>query len=670
MGDVPFLPTVGAVETNPEQYRSTFSHDSETASAGYYAVDLADHGIRAELTAGRRVGAHRYTFPDTEQANVLIDVGEVLRGRVDRQREKPFDATVRVAGDRTVEGSVTNGWFCPAGKNLDNRYTVYFHAEFDRPFTRFGTWDGVTISDDSRSAGGRDTGAYVTFDARASRRVEVKVGLSYVSVEGARNNLAAETDGRGFDQVRERTRQVWNERLSSINLSGGTEAQRRTFYTALYRTLQYPNLFNDADGRYIGFDDQIHQLDPRETQYANFSGWDSYRTHTQLITALFPDEASDMAASLVRDAEQGGALPRWPVANGYTGVMIGDPAAIIIAASYAYGARDFDAATALNIMIDAATVPRKLDNGYEQREGLADYLELGYVPAEGSPGQGGQQSDSSASLTLEYALADFAIARLAEELGEPETYQTFAKRAKSWLNLFDPNEGLIRPRHRDGSWVTPFNKSQEFGFREGNSAKYTWMIPQDMATLVRAMGGADEVYQQADQFFSRLNCARNGGWMEISNQPSFAVPWVYNHLGQPWKTQTIAQRLGNEFFTDQPDGRPGNDDLGASSAWYVWAALGLYPESPVGPYLSINGPLFPRVDVRLGSGKTLTITGEGAAWDAPYIQSLRVDGKRSTKTWVPTSTLQNGGKLSFELGKAPNRSWGTRPPDAPPSELP
>ncbi|HJQ31305.1 MAG TPA: GH92 family glycosyl hydrolase [Pyrinomonadaceae bacterium] len=664
-GDVPFMPVVGGVKTSPATdpgaYVAKFSHDRERASPGFYEVTL-DSGVRVSLTATTRTGFGVFSFPQGSDATLLVNVSRNATG--------VQEAEWRVEGDRQLSGSVASGGFCGAR----NRYVVYFAAEFERPFSSFGIWEGERVLPGVSPAKGNKTGGFVTFAAAPSNVVRIKVGVSYVSVENARANLRAESAGWDFERARNAARARWNEALSRMEARGGAEGERRVFYTALYHALLHPTTFSDADGSYLGFDERVHRA-PGRTQYTNFSGWDIYRSQIPLVALLFPEEASDMAQSLVNAAEQGGALPLWPVANDESGAMYGDPSTVSIASAYALGARGFDTRAALRVMIRNANDPAAKSRTYAARPGLADYLKYGYVPMEQKGLRG------SPSVALEYETADFALAQFAKAQGDPKTQREMMRRAQWWTRLFDPVNKYIRGRWRDGSWLPgfdfkemlykpelPWRYDSHKSYVEGNAAQYTWMIPHNLRGLFERIGGNEVVIKRLDTFFTEFNAGPDRPYFFIGNEPVFPVPWAYNYAGQPWKTQHITRRVLTELFTDTPGGIPGNDDLGATSSWVVFAAAGLYPSVPGVGGFSLNSPLFPEIDVRMGrTGRVLKIVGEGAAARAPYVQELRLNGAQFESTWLPFDKFERGATLQFKLSDQPNTSWATQPSAAPPS---
>ncbi|HKG14229.1 MAG TPA: GH92 family glycosyl hydrolase [Pyrinomonadaceae bacterium] len=664
-GDVPVVPVVGGVKTSPattpDAYLSKFSHANEKAAPGFYEVAL-DTGVRVRLTVTRRTGHGVFSFPAGADATLLFDLG--------RNGSGVTESGAVIEGDRRLSGSVTSGGFCGAR----NKYRLYFVAEFDRPFKATGTWKDGQVSHGARTVAGARAGAFVSFDTSPKAAVQVRIGLSYVNMQNARLNLRAENPRRSFDEVRARATARWDDALGRLTVRGGTDAERQVFYTALYHTLLSPNVFGDASGQYLGFDEGIHSA-PGHTQYTNFSGWDIYRSESPLLAWLFPEEASDMAQSLVNDALQGGGgLPKWPVANDESGAMYGDPSVPIIVSSWAFGARDFDRRTALRVMTYGATDPAARSKTYEVRPGLADFLKYGYIPMEQKGLRG------SPSVALEYETADFALARFALAHGDRKTHDEMMRRAQWWTRIFDPENRYIRGRWADGSWLPgfdfkamlykpelPWRPESHKSYVEGNATQYTWMVPHNLRGVIDRIGGNEAVVKRLDSFFKEFNAGPDRPYFFIGNEPVFPVPWAYNYVGAPWKTQHITRRVLTELFTPDPGGIPGNDDLGATSSWIVFAAVGLYPIIPGVGGFSINSPLFPEIDVRLKGGRVLRIRGRGASASTPYVRELRLNGRRYESTWLPYESIERGGTLQFTLGPTPNKRWASKPSAAPPS---
>ncbi|HEY1916275.1 MAG TPA: GH92 family glycosyl hydrolase [Streptosporangiaceae bacterium] len=529
-------------------------------------------------------------------------------------------------------------------------------------------------------ATGLGSGAWVTFDTTSRRAVTMKVAISYVSTADARQNLAVEDPGWSTEAVAARTYQQWNQLLDRVKISGGTTKQQAEFYTALYHSLLDPSTFSDVNGDYLGFDGQVHTLPRGQVQYANYSGWDIYRDEVPLLALVAPQQTSQMMSSLLNDESQGGWLPKWPFAASYTGVMNGDAADQVLAEAYAFGARDFDAPAALAAMVKGATVvPTKKELGqgwYDERPQLSQYESLGYV-------KNIQESslspvDNGASETLEYASADFAISELAQALGQTQTQQTFLQRSQNWTNIFNTATGYIEPRAGNGQFPelgpTTYGWSSfgQSGFQEGNAAQYAFSVPQDLGGLVSAMGGDAAAVSRLDTFFQQDQAGPNAPYYWAGNETDLLAPWVYDYAGAPYKTQAEVHHLLDDVYADTPAGEPGNDDLGAMSSWYVWGALGMYPETPGAPVLDLGASIFPVVRLNF-PGHSTTITAPGAS-DQGYINSMSVNGQSWNKDWIPASALVGGGQDGFaptridaDITATPNTHWAAAPADAPPS---
>jgi len=530
------------------------------------------------------------------------------------------------------------------------------------------------------SATGLGSGAWVTFDTAAQRTVTMKIAISYVSQGDAWQNLRAEDPGWSVHAVASRTYAQWDSLLSRIRIGGGTPAERAEFYTALYHALLEPSTFSDVNGDYLGFDAQVHRLPPGQVQYANYSGWDVYRSEVPLLAVVAPQQTGQMMTSLLNDQAQGGWLPKWGFADDYTDVMNGDAADPILAEAYAFGARDFDAQAALAAMVKGATVvpaTAQLGQGwYDERPQLSDYQSLGYAPNT-------QQSslspvDNGASETLEYATADFAIAQLAEALGQTSTYQAFLQRSQNWTNIFNVDTGYIEPRDGSGQFpelgpdVAGLSSFGQSGFQEGNAAQYTWAVPQDLHGLITAIGGDAAVQQRLDTFFQQLNAGPNAPYDWAGNEPSLGTPWVYDYAGAPYKTEQVVHELLTSVYSDTPGGEPGNDDLGAMSSWYVWASLGLYPETPGAPVLVLGAPVFPVARFDVPGRAPVTITAPGASTSS-YVRGVSVGGRPTPDAWLPASLLDGSGQrpggagVTFAMTGTADTSWAAAPADAPPS---
>jgi predicted alpha-1,2-mannosidase len=703
-GDFPFLPTTQPLDASPAaggsalkgQFQPGFSHARESGRPGYYSVRLnpvRGGAIEAELTATTRTGMARFTFPRSPHASVLINAGGSAQ-------PNDFAAVSIDPARREVDGTASSGLFC----GQRPRYRVYIAAVFDRPFAAYGTWEGSravtggTAASDSQAPPANprtsaEAGAYASFDTRRDRVVTARVGVSFVSVDAARANLAAENPGLGFSAVAERAEQRWNSWLGRISVRGGSPRLRDTFYTALYHVGLAPRTFSDVGGAYVGMDGLLHRAEGR-IQYADFSGWDTYRTQIQLLSILAPKRASEMVRSLLADAAESGCLPRWSYANGQSMTMVGDSADPLIASAAAFGATAFDRRAALAAMLRGADAECRSGNGeYLERQGLAPYLARGYVPFDldtnvrnansiyGSP----DDVWGSAASSLEYTVDDFAIAQFAARaLRDRGTYRRFMGRSGNWRKLFNTHSRMIEPRYEDGAFPAHYDNLRGGGFVEGNSTQYSWMVPHDPAGLFGAMGGRAKAAGRLAHFLRKLNAGAGGTHADhalLGNEPTLHTPWLYDWMRQPYRTQAAVRRA-LRLYGPAPAGYPGNDDLGTLSSWYVFSALGLYPAVPGVGLLAIGSPLFEHASVALAHHRRLTISaraqgvrGQGkgrhtvdlSPGQAPYIGALRIDGRRVSQPWTTWCALSHGARLDFELGPRPNRRWGSSAVATPPS---
>jgi predicted alpha-1,2-mannosidase len=643
-GDIPIMPLDGTLTESParepETYGEQYSHSNETADPGYYSVKL-NSGITVQLAAEVHSGLGQITFPaGPNRHTILVDLSRSLNG------SGVTDATVHIAGNK-MTGSTAGGAFC--GKR--NRYRIYFAIETKEAPVSSCTFDALKVNPSSTTQSGWGIGGCLVFPEDVNT-VHIKVGLSYVSEQNALANLKKEISGWSLDDARRRGHKSWSEALNRIIVKGGSDEQQRMFYTALYHSLLTPEVFDDADGDYLGFDGKVRNIQGHH-HYANYSGWDIYRSQVQLVTILFPSTASDIAQSLVDDAQQGGGLPIWPIANDETGAMVGDPSDLILSSIYAFGGREFDVRNALKLMIKGADDPTAHSRLYLERPGLDEYLRKGYVSE--PPG-----SHGSASVTLEYANADFSISRFAEALGDAATAKRFLDRSANWMTLFDSKTGYIRPRNPAGEFVSNFSPERWAGFVEGNSAQYTWMVPFDLNGLMAKLGGPEITRKRLDSYFSQYGKWQAGPYFLPSNEPSFGDPWIYNWAGAPWRTQEVVHKTIRDLFSDKPRGLPGNDDLGATSSWLVFAQLGMYPEIPGVGGVTLNTPTFPDVTIHLGD-HMLHIRAAGSE-KLLYIQKVIIDKEDIDNWWIPWSVLQKTDTLDYILQANPSASSSKKPP--------
>ena len=660
-GDFAFTPIPGPVTNSPANsgnggrtaFAATFSHADEIATPGYYSVCFTN-GIRTELTVTLRSGFGRFTYPAGSSAGLVINAGSGATGT--------RNASIDINPDgREISGWTTQNGFCGSRQTV----TVYFDAVFDQPFATYGVWNGGTLVPNGTNAIGTETGVYLSFTPPAGNTVLARTALSYVSVANARQNLQTENPAdaftsAGFDALAGTASNVWNGYLNKFQITGGTDADRQTFYTMMYHALQAPSVVSDANGQYLGFDNSIHTA-TNFTKYEFFSGWDIYRSECQFITLVDPARASDMAQSLIQDAQDGGAMPRWSVPSGDTGVMMGDPATPIIAGIYAFGGTNFDTAAGLAAMLKAAVDPSVVAaNGVHERDAERDLLNLGYIPAAERGGYG------PVSMTLEYGSADFALSRYALSLGDSTNSLQALQRAQSWRNHFNADSGYLQQRDADSRWSPGFPSYEGRAYVEGSADQYFWMVPFNLRSLAGLIGGPEATCARLDRFFTQLNDGNgNSHYAYMGNEPCSETPWIYSFLGKPYRTSALVRQCMTQLFSTAPTGLPGNDDLGQMASWYVFSALGLYPEIPGDNVLILNGPLFPEAVLHLVGGD-VTITG-GQGDDAPYVQSLTLNGQAVNAPWLRLPEIAGGATLAFTMGATANTNWGADPILAPPS---
>ncbi len=631
MGNFPTMPLAGKLSHSPNDMMSLDpGFTIEESTAGFFKVKAGT--VDCSLTVTPRTGMALYQFPtNTKQGTVVIGSG--LNGTVLK------DAFIKITSDRTCEGSADGGEFCGSPAN----YRVYFVAAFDMPFSEKGVWKDKELLNGKDSVSGPFSGAWFVFNTKKNKTVRYKFAISYVSLENAKANLAAENKDWDFEKIKDNAVAKWNSYLSRIDVKGGTADHTTQFYTHLYHSFVHPNICNDVNGEYMGADNAVHTVS-KGNYYTAFSSWDTYRTQVQLIALLAPEETSDMMNSITTFAQQsGGGYPRWVLANTETGIMQGDPTTLVVANAYAFGAKHFDTKAALKVMRTGAEVPGTKSQQQFTRPYLQQYIDKGYI---------------NASMSLEYASADFAIAQFAKQTANDEAvYNDYLKRSQSWRNLYNPATNWLQSRNENGSW-----KKQDEDWREASYKNYFWMVPHNLSGLITMMGGNDAAEKRLDSFFTKINATYNQEWFAAGNEPDFQTPWIYNWIGNPTKTQALVKRIIKEQYSNRPSGLPGNDDLGAMGAWYVFANVGLFPVVPAVGGFSINSPSFREVNIHLPKG-VLRITGGDE--NKPFIRSLKLNGADYNSTWLPLSTIANGATLAFNLSGNNDTQWAVK--DTPPS---
>ena len=633
MGNFPTFPVKGKLKMSPDNilnYRINISE--EKGHAGYYEAKVQED-IHAKLTVTERTGMASYEYSADQQYGTVIIGGGISATPIDQ-------AAIVITAPNKCEGYAEGGNFC----GLRTPYKVYFVAEFDTDALESGTWKRNELKPNTTFAEGEYSGVYFTFDVNKKKNIQYKIGVSYVSVENARENLKAENTGWDFLQIQNQAESKWNHYLGKIEVEGSNPDRTTQFYTHLYRSFIHPNVCSDVNGEYMGADFKVHKS--RSKHYTSFSNWDTYRTQIQLLSILDPEVASDIVISHQLFAEEaGGAFPRWVMANIETGVMQGDPTPILISNAYAFGARNYDPKPIFKTMRKGAEEPGAMSQEVEARPGLKQYLDKGYY---------------NASIQLEYTSADFAIAQFAlHAVGDEFASWRYFHFARSWKNLYNPETGWLQSRNPDGSW-----KSLGEDFRESTYKNYFWMVPYDIAGLVEIIGGKEKAEKRLDEFFTRLDAGYNDAWFASGNEPSFHIPWIYNWIGRPYKTQEIINRVLNEQYSSKIDGLPGNDDLGTMGAWYVFACIGLYPEIPGVGGFTVNTPIFSSVKVHLKKGD---IVIKGGSEKDIYIKSMKLNGKSYESTWIDWDQLNSGATIEYRTSGKPDMKWGAKvvPPSFP-----
>ena len=651
MGSLLTMATTGELEVDYRNYGSEYR--DEEASPGYYAVTLSKYGIRAEATSTPRTSVERYTFPGGE-GHLLLNLGEGLTNE--------SGAMVRRVSATEIEGMKLLGTFC---YNPQKVFPVYFVLRVSKTPSAAGYWKkqrpmtGVEAewtpdngryklyTEYGRELAGDDIGYWFTFDdLQADEQIEVRMGISYVSAENARRNLEAEqADGESFDALREAALGRWNADLGRIRVEGGTEAQRRVFYTALYHTLIHPNLLSDVNGEYPLMERSGEVGVTEGERYTVFSLWDTYRNVHQLLTLVYPERQVEMVRSMIDIYREWGWMPRWELYGRETFTMEGDPAIPVITDTWMKGLRDFDIETAYEAFRKSATTP-----GAQNllRPDIDPYIERGYIPL-GFYAQD-LAGDVSVSHALEYYVADAALARLADSLGHREDARLFRERSLGYRHYYDKEYGTLRPILPDGSFLTPFdpkageNFSAAPGFHEGSSWNYTFYVPHDVEGLVRLMGGRK-------RFVEKLQMVFDEGLYDPANEPDIAYAYLFSRFpGEAWRTQRETRRLLERYFTVEPDGIPGNDDTGTMSAWAVFTMLGFYPDCPGEAVYTLTAPTFDRAEIDTPQG-TLTIEKHGEG----YIRRMTLGGRPLSKYRLTHDELLRGGTLTFELNNETNK---------------
>ncbi|WP_133546758.1 GH92 family glycosyl hydrolase [Salegentibacter sp. 24] len=642
LGVILTMPTTGALETSHIKYGSLYSE--EVAKAGYYSTKLDKYKVQVEATASTRTGVTRYSFPQGK-SNILLNLG---LGLTNEQ-----GAMVHIVSPSEIEGMRMVGSFCY--NNAQAAYPVYFVAKFSRPADDFGIWktpynyegteaqwmsyNGKTRIKKgfTREVVGDSIGAYMTYDFKEPEQVELKIGVSYVSIENARENLEKEVGALSFDEVYAQTRQQWKNKLQVVEVEGGTEEEKTIFYTALYHTQIHPNILNDVNGEYPEIaTGKIGKT--KGTRYTTFSLWDTYRNYHQLMGLLYPEEQLDMVKSMLEMYDENGWLPKWELNATETFTMVGDPAAVVLADTYLRGLTDFDVEKAFEAMLKSATDT----TGNPLRPGLREYIEKGFIGVD-------SDIEGPVSTTQEYNIADYAIAQLAEELGKKKVFKEFTKRSLSYKKLYNPETRFLQPRHRDGSWYAEFdplagaNFTKNPGYIEGNAWQYLFMVPHDIAGLKKLMGGNKKFEKRLDKLFAE-------GQFDMANEPDFAYGYLYNFIpGKQYKASEKIRELIDTYYKNSPDGIPGNDDTGTMSAWVIYSMMGIYPVTPASPLYTLVTPTFDKIKLNLNQKfyphDLIIISKDQSSERNPKVE---VDNIELEQLFIPFSTENLPKKIIFQ----------------------
>lgn len=669
LGNFLVMPTTGELNIiagkendSIKGYRSPYNKETETAKAGYYMAELTRYNIKAEATAALHSGILRFTFPENKQSRIQIDLARRVGGTSIQQY-------IKVVDNQTIKGWMKctpdgGGWGNGDG---NSNYTVHFYAQFSKPLDNYGFWsadipdnwkrkrDEVTsipyltrVSEAPIIKGqdeleGKHLGFFTEFATKANEEITLKVGISFVDMDGAEMNFRAEVENKSFDEVYNEAKELWNKELSRINIEGGTHDQKTIFYTALYHTMIDPRIYTDVDGRYVGGDLKVHQGDNTFTKRTIFSGWDVFRSQYPLQTIINPVLVNDQLNSLITMADQSGReyYERWELLNSYTGCMIGNPATSVLADAYVKGIRNYDIDKAYQYALNTS---KKFGND-----------SLGYT---GPP--------FSISHTLEYAYTDWCISQIAKGIGKQDDEKEFIKKGQAYHNIFDSKKGWFRPRNLDGSWEKwpeDARLKEWYGCIESNPYQQGWFVPHDVPGMVELMGGRDKVVEDLTYFFSQT--PRNMLWNDYynhANEPVHFVPFLFNQLGVPWMTQKWSRYICDNAYYNAVEGIVGNEDVGQMSAWYILAASGVHPSCPGNTRFEITSPIFDKIEFKLDpdyfKGKQFTIITHDNNLENVYIQKALLNGKEYNKCHIDFVDMVNGGTLELFMGNKPNESWG------------
>jgi len=642
--DILFMPTTGDAEfvsgyinennKTTDGYGSRFMKEKEFASPGFYSVFLEDYKIQADLTASLRCGVHKYIFPENLESNIIIDL---------THRDEVLSSSIEIVNNKTIQGSrISRSWA--------KEQHIYFYAVSSKDFHEYGISVNNTLQEGINFAEGMNIKSFIRFNTKEKEEIIIKVGISSVSIEGAKMNYEAEVLNKNFDEIKNEAEKIWEKELDKIEVEGGTEVQKKIFYTALYHSFIAPNLFQDVDGSYRGTDLKIHKS-VDHANYTIFSLWDTYRATHPLYTIIQQERTNDFIRTFLKQYEHGGQLPVWELAGNYTECMIGYHSVPVIVDAYLKGINDYDVDIAYEAMKHSANLDKL---------GLKEYKEFCYIPA--------NFEHESVSKNLEYAYDDWCIAQFAKQIGNENDYVYYISRAQYYKNLFEPESGFMIGK-RGACWMKPFDPAEvNFNFTEANSWQYSFCVPHDITGLANLMGGEVQLQEKLDQLFSVSEKTTGRGQVDITgligqyahgNEPSHHMAYLYNFTGSPWKSQKMISRICSEMYSDKPDGLIGNEDCGQMSSWYVFSAMGFYPVTPGSDQYIIGSPVFDKATIHLENGREFVIKADNVNKENHYIKSSELNGDLYTKSFITHKDIIQGGVLNFVMSEKPNKAWGT-----------
>ncbi|WP_029905268.1 GH92 family glycosyl hydrolase [Prevotella sp. 10(H)] len=646
--DIAFMPVVGDVklgkgeisDPNSGMY-SQFSHDKETAKAGYYAVHLDRYNVDVELTATKRVGFHKYVFPQSDNAQVIIDLKSSLNW------DSPVETYLKYENDSTISGyRYSKGWA--------NDQRVFFTASFSKPMKKFILSEGEEAKEGTEL---KAVGVFgqALFDTKDKEEIYIKVALSPVSIENAKLNMKSELPGWDFKQTIADADKAWNDELSKIVISAD-DVTKRVFYTALYHTMIAPSEFCDVNNDYRGSDAKMHEKGAFKN-YTTFSLWDTYRAAHPLMTIIHPEKMSDIINTMLTIYKEQGKLPVWHLMGCETDCMVGNPGISVVADAILKGYGGFDKELAFEAMKNSAMLDER---------GLKYMKEYGYIPYDKGESEG-------LSKCMEYAIADWTIAQVAQQMGKTGDYEYFLKRSKAYTYYFDKSTGFMRGLSSDGKFKEPFNPFESVhrdnDYTEGNAWQYTWLVPHDIKGLVDLFGSKEKFTQKLDSLFIVEGSLGEHASPDISgligqyahgNEPSHHILYMYPYIGQPWKTADKVRQVLSVLYHDKPAGLSGNEDVGQMSAWYILSALGFYQVEPAGGKYVFGSPIVNEATIKVKDGKTFKIVAKNNSAANKYIQSVSLNGKDYDKFYIDFKDIEAGGTLEFVMGDKPSETWGTK----------